>query len=41
MTEYVCNEIEKSLFEKKHAVRIVFNKDKLIHSKPLFERLSA
>ena len=40
MGECVCNEITKSLFETKHAVRIVFNKYKLTHSKPLFENLN-
>ena len=40
MGEYVCNEIEKSLFEQKHAVRIVFSKDKLTHSNLLFENLN-
>ena len=40
MGEYVCNEIEKSLFEQKHAVRIVFSKDKLTHSNFLFENLN-
>ena len=42
MGEYVCNEIEKSLnLKQKHAVRIVFNKDKLTPSKPLFKNLNA
>ena len=27
--------------KQKHAVRIAFNKDKLTHSKPLFENLNA
>ena len=40
MDEYVCNEIEKSLFETKHAVHIVFDKDKLTNSKHLFENLN-
>ena len=40
MGEYVCNEIEKTLLKQKHGVRIVFNKDKLTHSRPLFENLN-
>ena len=40
MREYVCNEIEKSLFEQKYAVHIVFNKNKLAHSKPIFENVN-
>ena len=30
----------KSYLKQEHAVRIVFNKDKLTHSKPLFENLN-
>ena len=41
MSEYVCNEIEKSYFKQKHAVFFVFNKDNLTHSRPLFENLNA
>ena len=40
MDEYVRDEIEKSLFETKTSVRIVFNKDKLTHSKPIFKNLN-
>ena len=40
MGQYVCNEIEKTLLKQKHVVRIVFNKDKLTHSRPLFENLN-
>ena len=40
MGEYVCNKIEKTLLKQKHVVRIVFNKDKLTHSRPLFENLN-
>ena len=41
MGEYVCNEIEKSLFETKTCSTVVFNKDKLTHSKLLFKNLNA
>ena len=41
MGECVCNKITNSLFETKHAVRIVFNKYKLTYSKPFFENLNA
>ena len=40
MDEYVRDKIEKSLFETKTSVRIVFNKDKLTHSKPIFKNLN-
>ena len=41
MGQYVCNDIENSYLKQKHAVRIAFNKDKLTHSKPLFENANA
>ena len=37
MRENLCNEIRITLIKQKHAVRIVFNKDKLTHSKSLLE----
>ena len=33
--------LKRVYLKQKHAVRIVFNKDKLTHSKPLFENLNA
>ena len=41
MSEYVCDEIEKSYFKQKHAVCFVFNKDNLTQSRPLFENRNA
>ena len=41
MSEYVCNEIEKSYFKQKRAVCFVFNKNNLTHSRPLFENCNA
>ena len=37
MRENLCNEIRITLIKQKHAVRIVFNKDQLTHSKSLLE----
>lgn len=39
MGEQLCKEIEKSIFETKYVVCIVFNRDKLAHLKPLIEKL--
>ena len=33
--------LKRVYLKRKHAVRIVFNKDKLTHSKPLFKNLNA
>ena len=36
-----ATKLKRVYLKQKHAVRIVFNKDKLTHSKPLFENLNA
>ena len=36
-----ATKLKKGYLKEKHAVSIVFNKDKLTHSKPLFENLNA
>ena len=36
-----ATKLKRIYLKQKHAVRIVFNKDKLTHSKPLFENLNA
>ena len=41
MGENVVTKLKRVYLKQKHAVRIVFNKDKLTHSKPLFENLNA
>ena len=33
--------LKRVYLKEKHAVRVAFNKDKLTHSKPLFENLNA
>ena len=35
-----ATKLKRVYLKQKHAVRIVFNKDKLTHSKPLFENLN-
>ena len=36
-----ATKLKRVYLKQKHAVRIVFNKDKLTHSKPLFKNLNA
>ena len=36
-----ATKLKKVCLKQKHAVRIVFNTDKITHSKPLFENLNA
>ena len=36
-----ATKLKRVYLKRKHAVRIVFNKDKLTHSKPLFKNLNA
>ena len=36
-----ARKLKRAYLKQKHAVRIVFNKDKLTHSKPLFKNLNA
>ena len=40
-TSTYATELERVYLKQKHSLRIVFNKDKLLRSKPLFENLNA
>ena len=39
-TSAYATKLKRVCLKQKHAIRIVFNKDKLTHSKPLFEHLN-
>ena len=41
MGQYVFHQTKDSTYQQKHAARIIFNKNKLSHSRPLLRSLSA